>query len=43
MATEVQIHNCFIYLYNKNISDHVQIEGTGPISMILDIEGHSNI
>ena len=43
MVTEVQIYNSFINLCNKNISEHVQIDGTGPISMILDIEGHSNI
>ena len=41
--TEEWIYNILMYLYNKNILEFVKIIGTGPKSMILNIEVRSSI
>ena len=39
MRIEVSIYNIIMYLFNKNILEHVEIVGTEPKSIIHDNEG----
>ena len=41
--SDVWIHNVTMYLYNKNTLEYVEIVGSEPKSMILNIGGRSNI
>ena len=43
MRSDVWIYKLTIYLYNKNTLEYVEIVGSEPKSMILDIEGRSTI
>ena len=38
----MRIYNISMYLYNKNILEYVEIVGSEPKSLILNIEGRSN-
>ena len=41
MSSDVWIYNIAMYLYNKNTLENVEIVGSEPKSMILNIEGRS--
>ena len=43
MKLEVPFYNIFKYLCNENILEYAQIAGSEPKSMILNIEGRSNV
>ena len=40
---EEAFYNIYMYLYNKNVLEYAQIAGSGPKSMICNIEGSSTI
>ena len=41
MSSDVWIYNIAMYLYKKNTLEYVEIVGSEPKSMILNIEGRS--
>ena len=43
MKSDERFYNIFMYLYDKNTLENAQIAWSEPKSMILNIEGRSNI